>query len=116
MEVFRAKGLLDVLVVADDGGQLWLIPQIANGWALRTRCKTDPMLCERILTPAPADLGDGEVSLWEYYGLPVNGFGAIVAPVAVDNDEAPAQRRATRPTRMPPGRRSGLRRPASLRV
>ena len=54
------------------------------------------------LSPARRELDDGVTSLREFYGLPANGFGPIVDPIpaAVDDDEAPAQRRATRPTKL----------------
>jgi len=108
VEIFRAKGLSDCFVVADHSGQLWLVPNVANGWELRSPYRIDPLLSPRILRPVSKEVA-------AHIGAP-DGIGRISSAPLPELDEAPAQRRATRPTKTPPGRRSGLRSPKSFRL
>ena len=55
MQIYRAKGLPDVLIVVDDGGRDWAGAGDNERLARRTRCKTDPRLCERVYRPPAAN-------------------------------------------------------------
>jgi len=103
VELYRVLGLPACFVVADDAGQLWIVPDIPDGWRLRSRYRIDPLLA-RILRPVPQSAALG-------VGIPP-GSGPIRVE-RVDADELPPPR--LRPNHNAPSRRV-VRRLASLRA